>query len=303
MSTQECYQPDCSEPDGGLRTVIEPRAKDIGAFEVRRALPAETRRRVGPFVFFDEMGPATLAPGAAMDVRPHPHIGLSTLTWLFAGEIMHRDNLGFVQPIRPGEVNWMTAGRGIVHSERTPDELRDQPIAMHGIQVWIALPDGKEEIEPDFQHYPATDIPRRNDDGVELSVIAGEAWGMTSPVQVHSPLFYAQADVPASKTLEMPAGHAEQAVYIVSGEISLGGESYLPGRMLCLDAPSITLEANHDSRLILLGGEPLASDRTLDWNFVARSRERIEQAKDDWRNGRFDPVPGDDEFIPLPDDS
>jgi len=302
MSTQECYQPDCSGAAGGLRTVIEPRAKDIGAFEVRRALPAEARRRVGPFVFFDEMGPATLAAGAALDVRPHPHIGLSTLTWLFAGEILHRDNLGYVQPIRPGEVNWMTAGRGIVHSERTPDELRGEPMAMHGIQVWIALPDGQEEIEPDFQHYPATDIPRRSSDGVELHVIAGKAWSMNSPVRVHSSLFYAQADISAGKSLEMPSDHAEQAVYIVSGEISLGGESYSPGRMLCFDTPSTKLEASADSRVILLGGEPLDSDRILYWNFVARSKERMEQAKDEWRNGRFDPVPGDDEFIPLPDD-
>jgi redox-sensitive bicupin YhaK (pirin superfamily) len=303
MSTKSSHQPDWANPTAGLRTIIEPSARDIGAFEVRRALPSEAQRRVGPFVFFDEMGPATLAPGAAMDVRPHPHIGLSTLTWLFAGEIMHRDSLGFVQPIRPGEVNWMTAGRGIVHSERTPEEQRGQALPMHGIQVWIALPDGQEEVEPDFQHYPADAIPRLSDKGVDLKLIAGEAWDMSSPVQVHSPLFYAQADLAAGSSLELPAGHAEQAIYIVSGEIGVGGERYKPGRMLCLDAPSRSFEAAADSRVILLGGEPLGSDRTVYWNFVASSKARIEQAKDDWRNGRFDRVPGDDEFIPLPDDA
>jgi redox-sensitive bicupin YhaK (pirin superfamily) len=303
MSLQECFEPVCGAPCAGIEAIIEPRAKDIGSFEVRRVLPAAARRRVGPFVFFDEMGPATLTPGQAMDVRPHPHIGLATLTWLFSGEIMHRDSLGCVQNIQPGAVNWMTAGRGIVHSERTPDHLRGQAFQLHGIQVWIALPDGKEDIEPDFQHYPADAIPVQASAGCTLRLIAGSAWGMTSPVRVHSGLFYAQADLAAGAALALPAEHPERAVYVVSGRIEVSGASYDAGRMLVLaESMAHGVQALDDSRLILLGGEPLGSDRRLYWNFVARSRERIEQAKADWRDGRFPAVPGDDEFIPLPDD-
>jgi redox-sensitive bicupin YhaK (pirin superfamily) len=302
MSLQECLQPVCTHASGAVATIIQPRPRDIGNFQVRRVLPAAAQRRIGPFVFFDEMGPAQLAAGQAMDVRPHPHIGLSTLTWLFEGEILHRDSLGYVQPIRPGEVNWMTAGRGIVHSERTPDHLRGQAHSMHGIQCWVALPDGEEDIAPQFQHYPGAEIPSRSLPGVTIQLVAGSGWGMHSPVQVHSKLCFAQVDMQAGRQLELADNFPERGVYIVAGQVEVADENYAPGRMLILESGVDSLRSSSDARMIIVAGEPLASDRILYWNFVARQRERIEQAKQDWREGRFDPVPGDDESIPLPVD-
>jgi len=302
MSIQPCNEPVCGERGGAVATVIEPRARDLGDFSVRRVLPSAARSMVGPFVFFDEMGPARFAPGTGMDVRPHPHIGLSTITWLFEGEVMHRDSLGFAQPIRPGAVNWMTAGRGIVHSERTPAERRAEGLAMHGIQAWIALPESDQETEPSFQHYAASEVPWIERAGARLAVVAGEAYGAASPVETFSPLFYVDASLEAGSVLEMPGDYPERAVYVVSGALEVDGERHAPQRMIVLAAgASPSIRATEPSRLMLLGGEPVGP-RTIWWNFVSSRRERIEQAKSDWREGRFGRVAGETEFIPLPDE-
>ncbi len=304
MSVQDCLEPRCpAERGGAIAQRIEPREKDLGGFSVRRVLPSPAWPRVGPFIFFDHMGPSTFAAGRGIDVRPHPHIGLSTLTYLFDGAILHRDSLGCVQPIEPGAVNWMTAGRGIVHSERTPDALRARGHALHGIQSWIALPDGAEEVEPSFAHHAAGALPRVRRPGVAMVLIAGEAFGERSPVRVHSPLFYLDARADAGAELPLPDS-AERALYVVSGEVEVDGERIAPQRMLVL-APGAApaLRARAESRVMLLGGAPLVSDRIVWWNFSSSSRERLEAAKRAWREGRFPPVPGDDEFIPLPEDS
>lgn len=304
MSVRDCEEPVCVESaESAIRQVIEPKEKDLGGFVVRRVLPAAAQRRVGPFIFFDHMGPSTFPPGEGVNVRPHPHIGLSTLTYLFDGEIMHRDSLGYVQPIEPGAVNWMTAGRGIVHSERTSDEFLAREYLLHGIQIWIALPDGEEEAEPDFQHYPAGSLPTMNGDGMAMTLVAGEAYGERAPVNVHSPLFYLHVDLDAGAAFDMPGGYEDRAVYVVEGEIATGGQTFSPGQMVIFEpggTPAVSAKAN--ARLIAIGGEPLGSDRFVWWNFSSSSRERIEQAKRDWTEGKFDPVPDDsDEFIPLPD--
>lgn len=283
--------------------IIMPRSRDLGeGFMVRRILPYAKRRHVGPFVFFDHMGPADFAPGQGLDVRPHPHIGLATVTYLFEGEIMHRDSLGVVQPIRPGDVNWMVAGRGIVHSERTRDELRRSGSALHGIQSWLALPQGQEETAPDFKHHPAASLPEIELPGARMRLIAGEAFGAASPVQVFAPMFYLDAVLDDEAVLPLPEEYEERAVYVAIGMVVLDGERYEAGSMLVLkpgSRPRIT--AQGPARLMLLGGAPLDGERHLWWNFVSSSKERIEQAKADWRAGRFAMVPGDPEFIPLPE--
>ena len=287
-----------------LDLVIEQRRKDLGGFEVGRVLPYAKRRMVGPFVFFDHMGPVEFAPGLprSVDVRPHPHIGLSTLTYLFAGEIMHRDSVGSEQPIRPGEVNWMTAGRGITHSERF-ERARREGGRMDGAQAWLALPDGQEETEPSFDHYAAAALPTFGSDGVRGRLVAGEAFGAKAPVRAFSPLFYAHLELAAGARAEAPAEYPERAAYVVAGTVEADGRAFGPGHMLVF-APraEATLAATTPATVLLLGGEPVGP-RFIEWNFVSSSKERIEQAKADWRAGRMKlPDLDSDEFIPLPPD-
>lgn len=286
-----------------IELVISPRAHDIGDLEVRRALPVKERRMVGPFIFFDQMGPAILPKGRGLNVRPHPHIGLSTITWLFEGEIRHRDSLGYDMVIRPGEVNWMTAGSGIVHSERSPINTIDQDVPLAGIQTWVALPIDKEEIAPSFQHYTADRIPHLTWPGIKVALIIGSAWEKASPVVTQSETLYADIQMEAKQTLSLPNHVEERAVYVYDGSIEISGETYHSGSMLVLktntDAIVNSLTA---CRLMLLGGAPLKDGpRYVNWNFVSSSKERIEQAREDWKNGRFEMVKGDKEFIPLPD--
>lgn len=283
--------------------LITPRLRDLGdGFNVRRVLPYARRRHVGPFVFFDHMGPVQFAPGQGLDVRPHPHIGLATVTYLFEGEIMHRDSLGVVQPIRPGDVNWMVAGKGIAHSERTPPELRESGAPLHGIQSWFALPKAHEETEPTFRHHPASSLPEIERPGARLRLIAGSAFGATSPAQTFAPMFYLDAQMSDGATLPLPDGCEEQAVYVAIGEVALDSRVYGEGTMLVLKPhaqPVIT--ARGAARLMLLGGAPLDGERHLWWNFVSSSKDRIERAKADWRTGNWPRVLGETEFIPLPE--
>jgi redox-sensitive bicupin YhaK (pirin superfamily) len=284
-----------------ISTRIVPRTRDLGdGFQVRRALPDAKRRTVGPFVFFDEMGPVRLAPGGGLDVRPHPHIGLATVTYLFEGQIMHRDSLGTVQPIRPGEVNWMTAGSGIVHSERSPDALRAAGPALHGIQTWIALPAAEEESAPAFSHHEG--LPQTQEGGVTLRLILGDLLGFSSPVPTLSPTFYADVSLAAGSRLAVPAQHEERAIYVVQGRIAIGADTAAAGEMLVLETGAeVIVRAEEPARLMLLGGAPLDGPRYVWWNFVSSRRERIQHAADDWKQGRFAAVSGETEFIPLPD--
>src|SRR5271166_1716088 len=287
-----------------IEAVIVPRTRDLGdGFQVGRALPSGQRRTVGPFVFFDQMGPTVLRAGTGLDVRPHPHIGLATVTYLFDGEILHRDSLGTVQPIRPGAVNWMIAGRGIVHSERTPPELRAAGTRLFGIQTWVALPRHREKVEPSFLHLGEEALPVLDGEGKRVRVIAGELYGSRSPLPVFSEMFYADAELAGGARLEVPTGYAERAAYIAEGHLRIGGESFEAGRMLVFQPDgAVTVSAIGPARLLLLGGEPLDGPRHVWWNFVSSSPERIEQAKADWRKGRFPMVPGETEFIPLPEE-
>lgn len=283
-----------------IQQVIGARERDLGGFVVRRVLPHEGRQMVGPFIFFDHLGPTQFAPGTGIDVRPHPHIALATVTYLFSGALEHRDSLGTVRVIRPGDVNWMTAGRGIAHSERTPAPERAAGAAAHGIQSWVALPDGMEDVEPAFAHYPRETLPQRSLEGVSLSVIAGQAYGMTSPVATLWPTLYVDVSMSQGSRLEVP-DHTERAIYAAEGEIMVAGTRLRAGQLGLLAPQSeAVMEALTQSRLMLLGGDRFASPRYIWWNFVASSRERIEQAKERWRERQFDPVPGESEFIPLP---
>ncbi len=283
--------------------IADARVHDLGdGFMVRRMLPVLQARHVGPFVFFDHIGPAQFAVGKGMDVRPHPHIGLATVTWLFDGAIRHRDSLGSLADIRPGEVNWMTSGRGITHSERTPPEERASGQKMHGIQVWVALPQADAETDPEFHHHDRDALPKLTRPGMEAVLIAGDAYGERSPVKVFAPMFFLEVRLAAGTDLELPAEHAERGVHVVEGAVSWG-DLDIGAQQMAVQAgpPAPTLHAREASRLMLFGGAPLDGERHLWWNFVASTRERIEQAKDDWREGRFPKVPGDDEeFIPLP---
>ncbi|NUS38074.1 MAG: pirin family protein [Lysobacter sp.] len=286
-----------------LELVIEQRRRDLGGFEVGRVLPVAAHRMVGPFVFFDHMGPVHFPRGIPnkVDVRPHPHIGLATVTYLFEGEIMHRDSIGSEQPIRPGELNWMTAGRGITHSERF-ERARAEGGPMHGIQAWVALPEADEECAPAFDHYDATALPAFDEPGVHARLVAGNAYGIAAPVRTRSPLCYLHATLQAGARLPLPDEHAERAVYVVDGEVEVGGERYAAGRMLVFRHGPAHLRALTPALLMVLGGAPLGP-RFIEWNFVSSSRERIEQAKADWRAGRMKlPDLDDGEFIPLPGD-
>jgi hypothetical protein len=306
MSWQSAEEPEAKAPPAckALQNVIVPRPRDIGGFEVRRVLPSSERRSVGPFVFFDQIGPAELAPGQGIDVRPHPHIGLATVTYLFAGRIVHRDSLGTVQSIEPGAVNWMTAGRGIVHSERSDAELRKRRQKLYGIQIWVALPKQHEEAEPDFTHYEAESLPLIEGDGKIVRVIAGSLFGKSSPVKTFSSLFYADAALQADARLSLSAEHEERAIYLLEGTVEAAGQLFEPGRLLVFSSgDEILVKSNGTARLLLFGGEPLDGPRHVWWNFVSSSRECLEQAKADWKAGRFAPVPGDTEFIPLPEGS
>ena len=300
MSYQNANEPVCSGSEGPIELVIEPKARDLGGFTVRRVLPSAERRVVGPFIFFDHMGPAEFPPGEGIQVRPHPHIGLATVTYLFEGEILHRDSLGYVQPIRSGAVNLMTAGRGIVHSERAGEDL-DTTSRLHGIQTWMALPDGQETREPAFVHYPAADLPELQVDGVAVRVIMGEAFDCVSPVTAHSPTLYLECRMPAGSRLALPDSYEEQGAYLISGGIRMDQHD-IAGSAMVVAGPgkSLTLEAVRDSHVMVVGGSTLGH-RHIWWNFVASSKEAIEQAKRDWRQGRFGAEPGETEFIPLPD--
>jgi redox-sensitive bicupin YhaK (pirin superfamily) len=278
---------------------------DLGdGFYVSRILPQAGRRSIGPFVFFDYFGPVDFAPGKGIDVRPHPHIGLATVTYLFEGSQMHRDTLGSVQRILPGDVNWMTAGRGIAHSERTDPETRAAGHRMHGIQSWVGLPAADQEADPGFQHFSSADLPERDENNVRLKLITGEAFGLKSPVKVFSPIFYADAQFEAGGRLDLDTGHDERAFFVIDGEIQSGADFHQAGAMLFLEQDeACTLFSSGPARVMLLGGARLDGDRHIWWNFVSSSRERIEQAKQDWKNGAFGKIPGDDvEFIPLPED-
>ncbi|MGA2709471.1 MAG: pirin family protein [Steroidobacteraceae bacterium] len=281
--------------------VIHSRERDLGGFVVRRVLPSSGLQMVGPFIFFDHLGPAQFARGTGIDVRPHPHTALATVTYLFSGSLVHRDSLGSVREIRPGDVNWMTAGRGIVHSERTPPEARTTGAKIHGIQSWVALPDGDEDIDPSFAHTAAAALPRAKSGEVDLAVIAGSAFGLTSPVPTLWPTFYVDAQMPREATLDMPAEHTERAVYVAQGGLSVGETSLSEGQLGVLTTSAkVSLRATADARVMLLGGERFPTPRYIDWNFVASTRERIERAKQRWAAQEFPRVPGETEFIPLP---
>ena len=300
MSYLAAPAPECSGSASSVELRIKPREKDLGGFTVRRVLPAADRRSVGPFVFFDHMGPAEFPPGEGIKVRPHPHIGLATVTYLFEGEVIHRDSLGFVQPIRAGAVNLMTAGRGIVHSERAGDDLRTVS-RLHGIQSWMALPADHEEMEPSFIHHAAGDLPELEQDGVRVRVIIGEAFGQRSPVKTLSPMLYLECHMTKGSSLTLPSGHKELAAYVVSGEILIDGQTFADGVMAVARPGALPcLQARTDSRVMVIGGDPLG-ERHIWWNFVSSRKERIEQASQDWKAGRFAQVPGEIEFIPLPE--
>ena len=303
MSWLPAIEPD-AHAEGGpspVDLVIEPVSKDLGGFSVRRALPSPARKLIGPFIFLDHMGPAILPAGEGMDVRPHPHIGLATLTYLVDGAVRHRDSLGTAQDILPGAVNWMTAGRGIVHSERSPPEARQAPQRVSGIQSWVALPRAAEEAAPAFHHADVADLPLLTDRGVSLRLVVGGLFGQSSSVPTLSETLYADATLAPGAALPFPAVHAERAVYVLDGQVDIAGDAFGAHRLLVLrPGDEATIRSPSGARLLLLGGEPLDGPRHLWWNFVSSRPDRIESAKADWLAGCFDAVPGESEFIPLP---
>jgi redox-sensitive bicupin YhaK (pirin superfamily) len=287
-----------------IKQVIVPRTADLGdGFSVRRALPSAQSRMVGPFIFFDHFGPTVFRSGKGLDVRPHPHIGLATVTYLFDGEIMHRDSLGTAAPIRPGEINWMTAGRGIVHSERTAPEQRVNPENLHGLQCWVALPAADEEMAPMFAHHAVGEFPMVRENGKSVRVMVGSLYGARSPVATTSDTIFADVTLKAGSTLPLDADHEERGIYVLDGEIDIAGDRFGPQRLLVFrPGDAITLRAVTDTHLVILGGATMDGPRHIWWNFVSSRKERIEQAKAEWKAGRFDTVPGDEaEFIPLPE--
>ncbi len=310
MSWNPALEPGC--PDAAhldsIETLIIPRAHDLGGFEVRRALPAPKRQMVGPFIFFDQAGPAEFLTGKGVDVRPHPHIGLATVTYLFRGEFQHRDSLGSNQTILPGAVNWMVAGRGVTHSERTSIETRQGPHSLYGIQTWVALPEDREEVAPSFEHHGKEALPMIEAEGVRLRLILGRAYGEAAPASVFSETFYADVALQPGARFPLPDDHEDRGLYVLEGSISIAGQTFEPGRMMVFrPGDPITVAAGEaGARLMALGGATMGKPRYIWWNFVSSSRERIEAAKEDWRRGAwgdglFD-LPPDDrgEFIPLP---
>lgn len=286
-----------------ISQTLKAHTKDLGGgFEVRRLLPAAARKMIGPFIFFDHMGPVNFAPGGAIDVRPHPHIGLATVTYLFDGAIMHRDSLGYEQRITPGDVNWMTAGHGIVHSERSPDDERSQARGLHGIQTWIALPTGDERRDPAFAHHPKATLPVKQWPGAKLRLIAGSGWGLQSPVKTFSPMFYGAITASGAARFELPQEHAERAIYVIDGEVNVGGTVVAPYTVAVFESGApVTVNTASAARIMAFGGAPMDGDRHISWNFVASSIELIEDARARWREQRFPKVPGETEFIPLPE--
>ncbi|HEX3775732.1 MAG TPA: pirin family protein [Polyangiaceae bacterium] len=303
MSSSESTPAVAKTAEFKLEALLRGHAREIDGFSVSRLLPALERKHLGPFCFFDHLGPSQLSPGRGLDVRPHPHIGLATVTYVLEGEVVHRDSLGFTQPIRPGAVNWMTSGRGIVHSERTPEALRPSGSKLHLLQLWVALPTAYEEMEPEFQHHPEATLPAFELGAAKLRLLAGSAYGRSAPVRVYSPVFYLEVSLPAGATLALPEGYEERGAYVVSGELSAGNER-IEARSLAIFRAGGTpiVRAESAARVLLLGGAPPDGPRYIEWNFVSSSRERIERAKADWRAGSFPKVPGDEiEFIPLPE--
>jgi redox-sensitive bicupin YhaK (pirin superfamily) len=298
--------PDLSQPDSALDVIVVPRTHDLGDnFEVRRALPSKQRRMVGPFVFLDQMGPHVFSVGKGLDVRPHPHIGLATVTYLYDGEILHRDSVGSVQAIQPGDVNWMTAGRGIVHSERTAPEARKRESALSGLQCWVALPQSHEETDPSFRHIGKNELPVEEDKGVTARIVAGAFYGRQSPVPALSALFQVDVILQPGAKIDVPADYPEQAIYVTQGTLDLGRDGLFEAGQLLVLKPgrNVTIAAHGaaPARAMLLGGEPMDGPRYLAWNFVSSSADRLEQAKEDWRAQRFAKVPDETEFIPMPD--
>lgn len=311
MSWNPALDPDCPIGDAvdSIETVIVPRARDLGGFEVRRALPAPRRQMVGPFIFFDQFGPVEFVTGKGIDVRPHPHIGLATVTYLYKGTIHHRDSLGTDQWIEPGAVNWMVAGQGITHSERTDGDMRQRPQNLFGVQTWVALPEHAEEAPAQFEHAPKASLPLLEGEGKKVRLILGSAFGETAPVKTFSEIFYADALLEAHAQLPLPDDHEDRGVYVISGAVTVAGDRFEAGQMMVFrPGDGISLRAgDQGARLMLLGGATLSEPRYIWWNFVASSRDRIDAAKEawragDWAHGRFQLPPGDDaEFIPLPD--
>lgn len=310
MSWNPALEPGCPDEVGidAIETLIVPRSRDLGGFEVRRALPAPKRQMVGPFIFFDQAGPAELLTGQGVDVRPHPHIGLGTVTYLFRGDFHHRDSTGADQIIRPGALNWMVAGRGVTHSERTSSAARSGPSSLFGIQTWLALPESHEDMAPTFEHHGKETLPEIEDHGVRIRLILGSAYGQSAPATMFTETFYADVKLEPGRRLPMPDGHEDRGLYIVEGSVSIAGQSFAaPQMMVFRPGDRITIAAEEaGARLMILGGATLPGPRYIWWNFVASSRERLEEAKADWRaanwgQGRFDLPPSDrDEHIPLP---
>ena len=286
-----------------ISQVIVPRTVDLGDFAVRRALPSARTRMVGPFLFFDHFGPAEFRAGNGLDVRPHPHIGLATVTYLFDGEIMHRDSLGTAVAIRPGEVNWMTAGRGIVHSERTRPERRVDHEPIHGLQMWVALPAAREEMDAAFAHHDTAEFPVVKDNGKNVRVVVGSLYGAASPVPVVHETIFGDVRLQAGSTLPLDPDHEERAIYVIDGTVDISGDKFEPGRLLVFKpGDPVAIAAKTDAHFVILGGAPMDGPRHIWWNFVSSRKERIEQAKAEWKAGHFGKVPGDEiEFIPLPD--
>lgn len=304
MSNQEVvveHDCDSSAGCGAIELILIPKDKDLGGFSVRRTLPSKQRRTVGPWIFFDHMGPASFPAGKGINVRPHPHVNLATVTYLFEGEILHRDSLGSLQPIQPGDVNLMVAGKGIVHSERERPEITARDHNLHGLQLWLALPEADEEVEPAFHHYPSADIPSVDVDGIPVRVIMGEAYGVASPVKTYAETLYIEARLRAGQTLTLPDSQ-ERALYVVEGALQARDTSIEQHNMAILgNQTGVSITATEDSLIALVGGEPLGK-RHIEWNFVSSRKERIDQAKADWKAGRFPKVPGDEEeFIPMPE--
>ena len=294
---------DCDFGDacGAIELIIQPRDKDLGGFSVRRVLPTARRKMVGPWIFFDHMGPADFPAGEGVNVRPHPHINLATVTYLFDGEILHRDSLGSTQAIRPGDINLMVAGKGIVHSERERPEVNAQPHSVHGLQLWLALPEADEETDPGFYHYPADELPSAEVEGVPLRVMMGSAYGLTSPVKTFAETLYVEAHLQAGQSITLPETD-ERAVYVASGKL-MAKETEIPEHAMAVfsSQPGVVLQATSESRIAIIGGENIGK-RFIEWNFVSSRKERIEEAKADWQAQRFPKVPGDEEeFIPLPE--